>query len=206
MPPDRTLPPALPATTSTLHVGGFGDLFHYARAHEGGGRPILLVHTVNAAASAYEVRPIFEGLSGARPVHAIDLPGFGKTDRPDRLYTPRLMTDAVHAAVDSIHDGSPIHLLGVSLGSEFVARVRDRAAEAFASLALVSPTGLEGGRRRDGPEGSTLGKSWARSVLTCGGLGAAMFRGLTRPGVIRYFLEKTWGRARDRRGAARVLR
>jgi len=196
MPADRTLPPALPAKVSKLRVDGFGEVCLYSRAGADGGRPVLLVHTVNAAASAYDVRPVFEGLSDARGVHALDLPGFGRSDRPERRYTPRLMTDAVHAAVDAVRAtrDAPLHLLGASLGTEFVARAVYERPDAFASVALVSPTGLEGGRRRDGPEGSTLGKDWAHRMLTCGGLGRLMFRGLRRPGVIRYFLEKTWGR------------
>jgi pimeloyl-ACP methyl ester carboxylesterase len=49
--------------------------------------PLLLIHSVNAAASAYEVRPLFDHYRGRRPVYALDLPGFGQSDRSDRLYS-----------------------------------------------------------------------------------------------------------------------
>ena len=34
---------------------------------------------------------------------------------------------------------------------------------------------------------------WLHRALRGPGWGGALFRGLTRPGVIRYFLERTWG-------------
>ena len=69
-----------------------GFLYAYVK---GQGKPLLLVHTVNAAASAAEVRPIFDLMSQHRTVYAIDLPGYGTSERSARLYTPRLMTDAI---------------------------------------------------------------------------------------------------------------
>ena len=39
-------------------------------------RPLLLLHSINASASAYEVKPLFEHYRQQRPVYAPDLPGF----------------------------------------------------------------------------------------------------------------------------------
>ena len=51
------------------------------------GRPLVLVHSVNAAASAYEMGPLFAYYRGKRPVYALDLPGFGFSESllPDLL-------------------------------------------------------------------------------------------------------------------------
>jgi len=166
----------------------------YAREGEVHPVPVLLVHSVNAAASAYEIRPIYEGLQGDRSVYALDLPGFGRADRPDRVYTPRLMVSAIQAAVGWIrerHGGAPIHGVAVSLASEFLARAAVERPDAFGSVAFVAPTGMEG---RRGPPGATLGKPTVRKILTCRWWAGGLFRSLTRPGVIRYFLRKTWGR------------
>ena len=87
------LPPALPA--ERFEVDGLGCYT------AGQGPPLLLVHSVNAAASAAEVRPVlapvYEAFSATRTVFAIDLPGNGFSSRTDCAYTPRLMTDALHA-------------------------------------------------------------------------------------------------------------
>ena len=68
----------------------------------GSGPPLLLVHSVNAAASAAEVRPLHEHYAATHTVFSPDLPGYGATARPDRLYTPRLMTDALHGVARHI--------------------------------------------------------------------------------------------------------
>jgi hypothetical protein len=61
------------------------------------------------------------------------------------------------------------------------------------SLMLVSPTGFSGSKSRKGPAGSTYALPWLHRALTAPGWGLGLFRLLTRPGVVRYFLNKIWG-------------
>lgn len=157
---------------------------------------MLLVHSINAAASAHEVRPVYERLAATRPIHALDLPGFGRSDRSPRRYVPRLMTDAIHAAVEHVrrlHGGAPVDALAVSLSCELLARAAVEAPASFRSLALVSPTGLTG-RRMDGPPEATLGRDGVQAFLARPWVGRRAFGWLTRPGVVRYFLQRTFGR------------
>jgi pimeloyl-ACP methyl ester carboxylesterase len=158
--------------------------------------PLLLVHSVNAAASAAEVAPLFAHYRRARAVYALDLPGYGRSDRSDRDYTPRMMTDAVAAVVllmcERERVGS-VDVLAVSLGCEFAARAQTEAPASIRRLALVSPTGMRGNQRRDGPRGATLGVPWLYRFFTRPRWSEGIFRNLTRPGVIRYFLRRTWG-------------
>lgn len=164
--------------------------------------PLLLVHSVNAAGSAAEMRPLFEHGRQSRTVLALDLPGFGLSDRSQRPYTLRLMTDAVHDAVDWLqqrHGPAPVDVVGLSLSGEFVARAAVESPARFRRLALVSPTGFRGSKLRYGPAGGSVGPPWLLKALkgpnfdSGGGWGAGLFHQLTRPGVVRYFLERTWG-------------
>lgn len=162
----------------------------------GQGRPLLLVHTVNASASAAEVRTVFERMGRHRTVYAIDLPGYGASERTERLYTARLMTDAIldlAAYIRAQHPEQAIDAFAASLSCEFLARAAVEQPATFRTLSLVSPTGLSGLRLRQGPPGSTYGQNWLLALLKGPGWGRALFKGLTRPGVIRYFLNKTWG-------------
>ena len=164
----------------------------------GTGPPLLLIHSINASGSAAEMRPLYEHYLTCRTVVAIDLPGFGFSERSDREYTPRLMTDAVHAITDQIRarlGACPIDALALSLSCEYLARAAGERPKQYRSLALVSPTGFRGLKPWRGAPGSTRGLAWLyRALRGPGGLwGGAVFRALTRPGVIRYFLRRTWG-------------
>ena len=158
--------------------------------------PVLLIHSINAAASAAEMRPLFEALRGECLVTAPDLPGYGLSPRDDQPYTPRGMTDAVLAAARwtaAQAGGQPIHAIAVSLGAEFLARAASEAPTLFASLTFISPTGLRGGQNLRGPAGSTRLSPMARRITRGPGWGRWLFQQLTRPAVIRYFLQRTWG-------------
>jgi pimeloyl-ACP methyl ester carboxylesterase len=189
-------PPSLPPALSGERVEitqRAGRLTVYV---DGAGPPLLLVHSVNAAAAAAEVRPLHERYRRTRTVFSIDLPGYGLSDRSDRAYTPRLMTDALLDLVDLAQSRcgrEPVDALALSLSCEFLARAAVERRKAFRSLAFVSPTGLQGGRSRRGAPGSTLAVRGLLPLLRGPGWGGALFRALTRPGVIRYFLARTWG-------------
>ena len=162
----------------------------------GDGPPLLLVHSVNAAASAADVRPLFDRYRASHTVYAVDLPGFGLSARPDVAYTPRLMTDALHALNAEIRrrSGSArVDALGLSLGCEFLARAAVEQPMHWRRLALVSPTGLDGHRPRRGKPGRTRLRRWLYRLLTQPLWAKPLFNWLTRPGVVRYFLERTWG-------------
>jgi len=158
--------------------------------------PLLLLHSINAAASAYEVKPLYEHYRQTRPVYALDFPGYGLSDRSARPYTPRLMTDAIHsvlAAIRQAHGSAPVDAIALSLSCEFLARAAVEDPGAFRSLALVSPTGFNRLPLRQGPPGSTRGSAGALAFLTRPSVGRRLFGLLTRRGVIRYFLRRTWG-------------
>jgi pimeloyl-ACP methyl ester carboxylesterase len=205
------------AASPINHLGGQVDAPHggkneprHASTSDASGQPVdtpvpssvelpaavLLIHSINAAASAAEVRPLFEVLRGERLVTAPDLPGYGLSPRDDQPYTPRGMTDAVLAAArwtSAQTGGQPIHAMAVSLGTEFLARAAIEAPTLFASLTLISPTGLRGSQNLRGPTGSTRLSPMARRIIRGPGWGGWLFRQLTRPSVIRYFLQRTWG-------------
>jgi pimeloyl-ACP methyl ester carboxylesterase len=163
---------------------------------DGAGPPLLLIHSINAAASAAEVLPLQKHFRASRRVFCLDLPGFGLSERRDLPYLPSHMTDALHRSVDLIRrlcGPAPIDALALSLSCEYLARAVSEQPAAFRSVALVSPTGFSGRRARRGPPGSTRGIAWLYGLLRGPGWGRALYRQLTRPAVIRYFLERTWG-------------
>ena len=189
--------PALPSLPGELfHLEGpTGSL---ALRVSGRGAPLLLVHSINAAPSTAEVAPIHRHYEHTRSVFSLELPGFGASERSDRAYTPRLMTDAIHAAVREIQRRCgpvPIDALALSLSCEFLARAASELPDDFRSLALVSPTGFNGTGVRRGPPGSTMAIPWLLRLLRGTAVWSALFKTLTRPAVIRHFMRKTFGRS-----------
>jgi pimeloyl-ACP methyl ester carboxylesterase len=108
------------------------------------------------------------------------------------------MCDAIRQVAQWVaqrHPGQPLQAMAVSLSSEFVARVAQQMPDLFAALALVSPTGFRGGKSLRQPAGSTLFMAgFDRFLRRPGpGWGRFLFRQLSRPSVVRYFLRRTWG-------------
>ena len=158
--------------------------------------PLLLLHTISAAASAAEVKPVFDLYAHKRPVIALELPGFGSSDRSRIVYTPALMSDAITHTLEHIRQlgfGRPADVLAVSLSCELSARAALALPDRIRSLALISPTGLEKEypERYDG--GRTKDKPWLRKLLEAGPWAKPLFRTLTSEKSMRKFLERTWG-------------
>ncbi|MBB5235379.1 alpha/beta fold hydrolase [Deinococcus budaensis] len=191
IPHDLTPPPALEAERRTLD-GRAGPLNVYVA---GSGAPLLLIHSVNAAASAYEVRPLFEHHRASRRVYALDLPGFGFSARTDRNYTPRLMTDAIHDVLDEIalEHGGPVDALALSLGGEFLARAAAERPERFRSVALVTPTGFGKTEQFYGGLGSTRGSAALKRAYEHPLLGQPFYDLLASSPSLRFFLALTFG-------------
>ena len=187
------LPPALPGDLRRTENRS-GPLAYYV---DGEGPPLLLIHSINAAGSAYEVRPIFERERTRRRVYAVDLPGFGFSDRSDRAYGIRLYVDAIHDMVDVIAQETgeqALDALALSLSGEFLARAAVERPERLRTLTLVTPTGFErGSSSRRGPEGSTREMRGLYGFFTVPLWKQALFDLLTSRRSIRFFLQKTYG-------------
>lgn len=158
--------------------------------------PLLLVHSVNATASAFEMAPLLARLGNERRIVALDLPGFGASDRPDVRYSPQNMAQAVVAAIDWIGQ-TPLDIVALSLGCEFAAEAVLQRRTRVRSLAMISPTGMEK-RRADErwQDGRTREVRWLRGLLRGTPVGGPVYRVLTTRLSIRWFLARTWGTSR----------
>jgi pimeloyl-ACP methyl ester carboxylesterase len=134
------LPKAIAAELLTLAFRAAGPISSY-HDRGGSGRPLVFIHSINAAASSYEMRPLFQHFRGQRPVYALDLPGFGFSARPNIEYKPELFVQAILTLLSNI-GGEAADVVALSLGSEFAAEAARRRPELFHSLALISPTGM----------------------------------------------------------------
>ncbi|MBI3943828.1 MAG: hypothetical protein HY326_12500, partial [Chloroflexi bacterium] len=91
---EMILPDAIPAERAYFSSEQ-GGILNYYFDRTATGRPLVLIHSVNAAASAYELRPLFEHFRTSRPVFALDLPGYGFSDRANKVYSPQVFQYAI---------------------------------------------------------------------------------------------------------------
>ncbi|PSQ95108.1 MAG: alpha/beta hydrolase [Bacteroidetes bacterium SW_9_63_38] len=140
LPPPSSLPPALSWRTRTLETP-HGRSHCYVRSGER--PPIVLLHSVNAVASTFELKPVAEHLATTtdRTLYAIDWLGFGRSDRPALDYEPSIYADQLYQVLTDLVE-APADLIGLSLGCEYAAWMALQAAPQVRRLALLSPTGL----------------------------------------------------------------
>jgi pimeloyl-ACP methyl ester carboxylesterase len=107
----------------------------------GKGRDVVLVHGVGVSSEYW--RPAQEALVGMGPyrVHAVDLPGFGRSADPSSpMALPALATHLakwIHTALPG-----PCDLIGQSLGCEISVLCSLQSPQRVRSLVLAGPAGL----------------------------------------------------------------
>lgn len=190
------LPLAIDSDRRIFSSGAAGMLNYYVDGR-GDGRPLVLLHSINAAASSYEMRPIFEHYRGERPVYALDLPGFGFSERSDRYYSPRLFVGAIRDFLTDVV-GQAADVVALSLSSEFAAIAALENPDLFHSLAFISPTGFSADAANDDSESAAGGGNDALLNLFSFPLWSQAFYDLlaTQPSI-RYFLAKSFVGAVD---------
>lgn len=190
---DMLLPDAVRARRKNFLSGSAGRLSYYVD-DQAQDCPLVLIHSINAAASAYELSPIFNALRHRRPVYALDLPGFGFSERSRRSYSPKIYTEAILDFIET-QVGKTSDVVALSLGCEFTALAALQKPALFNSLAFISPTGL--GSRADDkrmPQRTNYRGSgdFIHQALSFGLWGRPIFDLLTTRASIQYFLSKSF--------------
>ena len=186
------LPQAINAERSDFHMRNGLRLSYYSDTRASG-TPLVLIHSVNAAASAFEMKKLFEHYRGKRPVYALDLPGFGFSERADISYTPDLFTKAVLEFLQT-QVSKAADVIALSLGSEFAARAALTAPTIFNSLTLISPTGLNFKRdaRASDKAGKTGGNDTFYRIASNPLWAKAFYDIIATPASIQYFLKDSF--------------
>jgi pimeloyl-ACP methyl ester carboxylesterase len=170
-----------------------GELAYYANGPaKRGAAPLVFVHSINAAASSFEMKPLYDHYARERRVYALDLPGYGFSERSDRAYSPELMQLAITEFIEHELRGGPADVVALSLSSEFLALAAQAAPKLFRSLTFISPTGMSAkdtvNRRNDGIHNFLRVPFWSRPVYDL----------LTSRPSMNYFLQQSQKRPVNR--------
>jgi len=115
-----------------------GDI-HYAKL--GSGRPLLLVHDIYWGASRWEWEKNVACLSKRHTVYAIDLLGFGRSDKPGITYSAYLYTTLI---IDFIQDviGAGVSVAASGYGAAYTVMAYQFQPQLFRKLMLLAPAGM----------------------------------------------------------------
>ena len=156
-----------------------GQVF-YRFAGDPDAPPVLFVHGIGAGARSFMWRRNFEPLAREFRVYAIDLLGFGYSDKPAGapysadLYV-ELLSDFLLEVV-----GRPASVVASSLGAAFAVRVADESPGFVDALFLISPTGADNlSTRPDLPGAAFYG------LLNSPVLGTSFYNAMTSERSIR---------------------
>jgi pimeloyl-ACP methyl ester carboxylesterase len=191
---DVELPEAIGGERRTF-IGQRSGMLSYYADRTASGRPLVLIHSINAAGSAYEMHPLYLHYRSKRPVYALDLPGFGFSDRSDRTYSPRLYTDAIIDLLEAQVKNVPADVVALSLSSEFAARAALERPDLFHTLTLISPSGFANPENLPGPSqrasrGNASDKFFR--ALNFPFWSQAFYDLLATPVSIKYFLKQSF--------------
>ena len=106
----------------------------------GNGPPILLIHGLGASVETWQ--PTVPALATDHRVFALDLVGFGYTDKPYVDYTPDYLTRFILNFMDALELTSPT-IVGHSLGGSFALRMAIDHGTRVDQLILVDSAGIE---------------------------------------------------------------
>ena len=166
-----------------LHYAAWREMHYAYYARTGKSRPLVLLHSINAVASAHEMRPLAHRFQREtqRPVYALEWLGFGHSDRPEISYSPELLEDQLeHFLARVVRAPGGADVIGLSLGATYAAEVARRRPDLVRTLVAIEPAGL-------GEEPQEIGNTWARLLFTLPGVQRAFYDRLTTPDALYRF-------------------
>lgn len=131
-----------------------------------GDTTLLFLHGYSESLLSF--RGPFDRLAEHYKVVAIDVPGFGVSDKPDGPYDLAAQTARLADFLDRWTTG-PVVVVGHSMGGELATSLALRRPARVVALALISPAGYGLSKRLDSLRPGTIGVlAWAGALATAG--------------------------------------
>lgn len=117
------------------------DSLEISYVKEGNGeKTLLFVHGLSSNSDAWSKN--IETLSKYYTCIALDLPGYGKSSKPEADYTPGFFTEALLQFIEKL-ELKNITLIGHSMGGQASIKFASNYPDMIEKLILVAPAGLE---------------------------------------------------------------
>lgn len=187
----NTLPNPLGGERRTYAWRGW-KVAYVVRGH---GDPLVFLHSIHAAAWNVEWRHTIPAFAEQHTCFALDLLGFGASERPPIQYTAELYLELIHDFLrDVVHE--PAILIGSSLGGTYAIAVADAHPHMVRAVCAIGPAGVSRLVKQGGAPFGAI-RAMFRTPL----LGTGLFKALVSRPSIRYFLKDIYAFGLDARTA-----
>lgn len=134
----------------------YGRIFYKTAGTAHAGPPLVFIHGVGAGSSSFMWRKNFDVLARDFQVYAVDLLGFGFSDKPSTApYSADLYVDLITDFIREVA-GHPVNVVASSLGAAYAIRVADEHPELVKSMVLNAPTSVDKLNTRPGMAGAAF--------------------------------------------------
>ena len=133
-----------------------GRIFYKEAGLTNGGMPLVFIHGIGSGLSSFMWRKNFDPLSKYFRVYAIDLLGFGFSDKPAGVpYSAELYVELISDFLREV-SGGPANVIASSLSAAYVVRVAEEHPELVNALILNAPYGYDSYATRPGMTGAAF--------------------------------------------------
>jgi pimeloyl-ACP methyl ester carboxylesterase len=133
-----------------------GRVFYKCAGAGNPGLPLIFIHGIGAGSSSFMWRKNFDDLARSFRVYALDLLGFGFSDKPATApYSADLYIELITDFIREV-SGYPTNVIASSLGAAYAIRVANEHPELINSMVLNGPTGSDNLNRRPGMAGAAF--------------------------------------------------
>ncbi|WP_461413589.1 alpha/beta fold hydrolase [Gemmatimonas sp.] len=156
----------------------------------GHGDPVVFIHSIHAAAWNAEWRHVVPALE-EHTCYALDLLGFGASDRPAVHYTAQLYLQLIHDFLVEVV-GEPALLVGSSLGGTYAIAIAADYPQLARGVVAIGPGGISRLFKQGGAPFGVIENTFRLPVL-----GEWLFSALVSRASIRFFLKDIYANGLD---------
>lgn len=169
---------------SGYFFSNFGNIYY---VKSGTGHPLLLIHGPASGTSSFMWRKNFDELSKNYTVYAIDLPGFGKSQKLPITYTSKIYRNVIYDFINKV-TGYPVSVIASSQSAAYIIKLDSEFPELFKKIIAVCPTGI-----RKLSEYPSITKRMITEMFKLPIVGTSMYNILvSNPGVRYYIRNKSY--------------
>lgn len=164
----------------------YGRIFYKESGLKNPGLPIVLIHGIGAGSSSFMWRKNFDVLAENFRVYALDLLGFGFSDKPASApYSAKLYVELISDFVREVA-GPRANLVASSLAAAYAVQVADEHPELINAMILNAPAGYTTLNTRPGMAGAAF-----YGLLQSPVLGTSFYNVMASERSIRDYARKT---------------